>query len=416
VPSTPPAPVANAKRHLFARCWRAGRNWTQALPQRACFVPGRVELLGKHTDYAGGRSLLTTLNRGFCAIAAPRSDATVRLLDAASGETAEFTVGESCSVPWATYAVAVARRFRPAGADIAFCSDLPAAAGMSSSSAFVVMSYLALTGDTLGQGRELLAADLAAAEVGVGTHGGSEDHTAILCCNPGHWSQFRFCPLRAEAEVPAPAELRLVLGVSGVVAAKTGAARAAYNHLSAVAAGIVARWNAATGRRDPHLAAALASDPEARQRLEVLLRPEPVLTARLHQFLNETENWIPAAVAAVTAADWNALGAVVAASQAAAETALANQTPETTFLAARARALGAVAASSFGAGFGGSVWALVKDSEADAFVSAWRDAYHQQFAQHRAASLFFESAAAPSACVLPQEALRELQLEALESA
>ena len=33
------------------------------------FVPGRIEVLGKHTDYAGGRSLLATTERGFCVVA-----------------------------------------------------------------------------------------------------------------------------------------------------------------------------------------------------------------------------------------------------------------------------------------------------------------------------------------------------------
>jgi galactokinase len=401
---------------LFRRCLRAWRGWSALAVERACFVPGRVELLGKHTDYAGGRSLLCALDRGFCAVAAPRPDSRVRLLGVAGGEAAEFTVGESCSIAWATYAVAVARRFRPGGADIAFLSDLPPAAGMSSSSAMVVMCYLALTGDALQGSREVLAAELAAAEVGVGTHGGSEDHTAILCCRQDRWSQFRFCPLRPEAVVPAPCGMRLVVGVSGVIAAKTGAARAAYNQVSAVAGEIVARWNAATGRHDPHLASALAAGRDARPRLEALLQSAPHLAARLAQFCNETEVWIPAAVAAVARADWSALGAAVDASQAAADLALGNQTPETRFLAASARSLGAIAASSFGAGFGGSVWALVRAGDAAAFRSAWQAAYHQRFAQHRAASLFLESAAGASACVLPQEALRELQCEGLESA
>ena len=40
----------------------------------AHWVPGRVEFLGKHTDYAGGRSLLCTVERGVCMVAQPRSD------------------------------------------------------------------------------------------------------------------------------------------------------------------------------------------------------------------------------------------------------------------------------------------------------------------------------------------------------
>ena len=54
-----------------------------------------------------------------------------------------------------------------------------------------------------------------------------------------------------------------------------------------------------------------------------------------------------------------------------AERLLGNQVPETISLASTARALGAAAASAFGAGFGGSVWALVPEADAHAFASDW---------------------------------------------
>ena len=46
------------------------------------FVPGRIEFLGKHTDYAGGRSLICTVERGFCVVATPRGDDVIRITDA----------------------------------------------------------------------------------------------------------------------------------------------------------------------------------------------------------------------------------------------------------------------------------------------------------------------------------------------
>jgi len=49
--------------------------------------------------------------------------------------------------------------------------------------------------------------------------------------------------------------------------------------------------------------------------------------------------------------------------------------PETIYLARRARELGAVAASAFGAGFGGAVWAMIRAVDADAFVARWRSGY-----------------------------------------
>jgi hypothetical protein len=55
------------------------------------FVPGRIEVLGKHTDYAGGRSLLAAVERGFSIAVRPRSDCRLRITDAASGEVTSFT-------------------------------------------------------------------------------------------------------------------------------------------------------------------------------------------------------------------------------------------------------------------------------------------------------------------------------------
>jgi galactokinase len=64
-------------------------------------------------------------------------------------------------------------------------------------------------------------------------------------------------------------------------------------------------------------------------------------------------------------------------------------------LARSAREMGAMAASAFGAGFGGSVWALVKRSEAFAFLSEWRAQYARAFPGHSKQSEFFITGAGP---------------------
>jgi len=58
-----------------------------------------------------------------------------------------------------------------------------------------------------------------------------------------------------------------------------------------------------------------------------------------------------------------------------AEQALQNQVPQTVWLAAHARDFGAAAATAFGAGFGGAVWALVTEGDADAFAASWLTAF-----------------------------------------
>src|SRR5215468_11349192 len=74
------------------------------------FVPGRIEVLGKHTDYAGGRSLLCAVERGFCLAVSPRADRLFRIRDAAGGLAAEIPLDagpEARSGGWELYAVAV---------------------------------------------------------------------------------------------------------------------------------------------------------------------------------------------------------------------------------------------------------------------------------------------------------------------
>ena len=66
-------------------------------------------------------------------------------------------------------------------------------------------------------------------------------------------------------------------------------------------------------------------------------------------------------------------------SQQGAEAGLENQVPETIALARAARALGAAAASAFGAGFGGSVWAMVEAGDATRFGREWLARYARDF-------------------------------------
>jgi galactokinase len=394
------------------------------------WVPGRIEFLGKHTDYAGGRSLLCAAERGICIVVAPRRDDRLRVHDAISGETLDQRMSEHASLEatsppghWSTYVRAVARRVVrnfPApltGADIALASDLPQAAGMSSSSALVVAMFLALARVNDIQSRdayrraiqtsEQLAEYLGtiengesfgelAGERGVGTFGGSEDHTAILCASAGRLAQYAFCPVRLERTIPFPGDHVLVVAASGVAAEKTGAVRERYNHLSAMIVEILDRWQSATGERYPTIAAAVDASPGAAENIRQLLRAEaggsggtdrasdPVSDsvdrlARFEHFLLESNKLIPAVAEVLAQGDLARLGVLVDQSQQAAERLLANQVPETTFLARKARELGAIAASAFGAGFGGSVWALVPDSDTAAFRTRWAEAYAAAF-------------------------------------
>jgi galactokinase len=396
------------------------------------FVPGRIEVLGKHTDYAGGRSLLCTAERGFCVAAVARKDSLVCIKDAVREQAFEFTISPELAVPassWRLYAAVVARRlarnFAGAvkGADIALASDLPSAAGMSSSSALVVAIYAVLSAANQIDQREEYRANISSAEdlagylgciengqtfksltgdAGVGTFGGSEDHTAILCSEPGHLKQYSFCPVRLERTVEFPRDCTFVIGVSGVVADKTGSAKARYNRASQGVQSTLALWRSASGSKASTLAEAATSSPETPEQIRAALglsantKNSRWLLDRFDQFWRESEEIIPRAGDALAKRDLQAFGELVAESQAAAETLLGNQIPETVWLAREARALGAHAASAFGAGFGGSVWALVSRNRADEFVESWRDAYLTSEFYAARSSQFFLTAPGPS--------------------
>ncbi len=398
----------------------------------AFFVPGRLEFLGKHTDYAGGRSLVCAIERGICVVAVPREDRRIRILDVGRDASVDFkfeALIEPTAGHWSNFPMTVARRLARdfpgtrVGGDIAFASDLPRASGMSSSSAFVVAVFFVLAHvNQLSKmdayqraisSREDLAGYIAAIESGasfksfpgargVGTHGGSEDHAAILCSRAKFLCQYSFRPIHFEREIRLPERHVFVIGVSGVKADKTGDAREAYNRASAAARKILDSWCAATGRDDPSLAAALSSQPDAIGRLREVLReskdaeyPASVLLDRLTQFAEESNEIIPSAGDALARGDFARLGALVDRSQFLAETLLRNQVPETTELARSARSLGADAASAFGAGFGGSIWALVDSSHAEEFCKAWRTHYHRRFPGLADASCFFTSRPGP---------------------
>jgi galactokinase len=115
-------------------------------------APGRVNLIGEHTDYNGGFVLPMAIDRETVVAAAPRADRRVVAHAANFGETAEFDLdapGERRRGLWLDYVEGVAwalgqRGARLTGADLLITSDVPAGAGLSSSAALEVSTGLAL--------------------------------------------------------------------------------------------------------------------------------------------------------------------------------------------------------------------------------------------------------------------------------
>lgn len=395
------------------------------------FVPGRIEVLGKHTDYAGERSILCAAERGMCVVARARPDSTIHIHDAVDGRSVEFEFSPDIEIPsdgWTVYPLTVARRIARnfggelRGADIALASDLPRSAGMSSSSVLVVAIFFALCEinslaarteyhaniHTMEQLAEYLGCvengqsfGSLAGDKGVGTFGGSEDHTAILCCRSGMLSQYSFCPVRPERTITFPTECTFVIGTSGIQASKTGSARDQYNRVSRAATAALAAWQRESSSSDRTLRDAVVRQDWAKIRAALSrstdseFSPQNLLD-RFNQLVLESEEITPAAGDALERGDLRTFGGLVDQSQFAAERWLGNQIPETIELARSARKLGAHAASAFGAGFGGSVWAMISRGDAEQFCGRWKESYAIKFSGPAAErSEFFVTAPGP---------------------
>ena len=115
-------------------------------------APGRVNLIGEHTDYNGGFVLPMAIDRETIVAAAARTDRRVRLYSLNSRDGAEFDLdspGEPRRGHWIDYVEGVAqalegRGLRLSGADLLIHSDVPPGSGLSSSAALEVSAGLAL--------------------------------------------------------------------------------------------------------------------------------------------------------------------------------------------------------------------------------------------------------------------------------
>src|SRR3954447_23793514 len=201
-------------------------------------APGRVNLIGEHIDYHGLPVLPIALRQRVRIGYRPRDDRRIRATSAPYG-VREFEWTDDLAPvargDWANYlraAARVARTFLPPdarGIDAEVTSDLPAAAGLASSSALLVAFTLGLLrANGYNPTFEELMNVLPDGEQFVGTRGGGMDHAASLGSRAGHASLISFGPAGIR-HVRIPPEWAFVVVNSGVRAEKSGRAREEYN-------------------------------------------------------------------------------------------------------------------------------------------------------------------------------------------
>lgn len=124
-------------------------------PVRVYQAPGRVNLIGEHTDYNLGFVMPIALDLACTVAIAPRADGILRIVSLNMNETREVPVADLAKLApskhWSDYVLGAAKEvlalgFDVGGADLAIESTVPVGAGLSSSAAIEVSSALAFLG------------------------------------------------------------------------------------------------------------------------------------------------------------------------------------------------------------------------------------------------------------------------------
>jgi galactokinase len=391
-------------------------------------VPNRVELLGKHTDYQGGETLLLTGPKNFFALAVSSDGGISHLVnvDAALGPTTLTLGGRNPALEdegvGSNFTYTVVKRlsnnlldfdFAPLrNVQAVFMGDIPFGGGTSGSSAKLITDFLIfgsvnglLSDDrfislVLENGRKA-GLRMGQAEVddftlalsmyiahhengldfgdlrgdrGVGTFGGSEDHTAIIL---GRRNK--------------PEGYSVVVAYSGRIAEKTKEAMAKYNRLSFDASNTVTALNQINRTNFGFLRDFFQDLPPGEKadfaHDQLLKSGKKELAGRAYQFYKE-QDIIYRGVLFLRQNDMAGYGELINQSHDLSRKYLKNIVPEVDFLQKSANELGALGATGFGAGFGGSCYAVIRASQHDVFIEGWRRKYAAKYPQFKSRAQF----------------------------
>ena len=321
-------------------------------------APGRVNLIGEHTDYNEGFVLPFAIDRRTVAALAPRAD---RLIRVSSSLADGITVTSPADVApgavrgWAAYPVGVAWALGQAGADLAglpgfdahFASDIPLGAGLSSSAAIESALAVALNETwALGFDRKRLvqAAHLAENDF-VGAPTGILDQSASLLSQEG---AALFIDCRDGSSFPV--ELRLGASRLAMLVIDT---KVKHAHVSG---GYAARRSACE-RAARELGVRALRDVTMPQLLAARGRLDSETYRRARHVVTEDQRVLDT-VAALRAGDLAAVGDLMSASHHSMRDDFEISTQELDLAVEISLGCGAAGARMTGGGFGGSAIAL----------------------------------------------------------
>jgi galactokinase len=336
-------------REIEERAARAYRERFDDEPEVIASAPGRINLIGEHTDYNGGFVLPCAVCRRVTVAIGGGGD---ELYSTNFDEARPMSSEKDSS--WADYPRGVAWAIGGLGSfRAAFAGDLPLGAGLSSSAAIEAATALALDAlFGLGMDRKELAVLCQRAEnefVGVGT--GIMDQYASLLCEEGAALLVDCRSLEAQS-VPLDLEeagLALVVCDTRV---ERGLADTGYNDRRAAC---------------ERAAKALGVEQLRDAREEDLKRLSGEELKRARHIVSENARVLEA-VGALRAENFRELGRLMYASHASMRDDFEISTAELDAFVELAEESGAPGARLTGAGFGGCAIALVRDGETDALT------------------------------------------------
>jgi galactokinase len=271
-------------------------------------APGRVNLIGEHTDYNDGFVLPATINFGTTIAASARADKRVRVCAANfNEEVIEFSLTEAIdsveSPSWSNYVRGVTKTLLQEGhaligADIAISGDVPYGAGLSSSAALeivLIRCLVDLADLSIDPTKAALLGQTTENEF-IGAHTGIMDQLIIARGQQDHALLIDCRSLETQA-VPLDPEYRIVIFNSNV---KRGLVDSEYNARRAQC------QQAADALNVSHLRDATI---ESLDTIKGSL--DPVIYRRAHHVISENERTLSAAKA-LEASDWTSMGQLMA--------------------------------------------------------------------------------------------------------
>ncbi|MCT9079908.1 galactokinase [Streptomyces fulvoviolaceus] len=344
-------------------------------PEGVWSAPGRVNLIGEHTDYNDGFVMPFALPHTAVAAVSRREDGVLRLHSAdVEGGVVELRVDDltpGSDRNWTAYPAGVVWALREAGhpvtgADVHLASTVPSGAGLSSSAALEVVIALALNDlFSLGlPGWQLARLCQRAENVYVGAPTGIMDQTASACCETGH-ALFLDTRDLSQKQIPfdlAAEGMRLLVVDTQVKHSHSegeyGKRRAGCEKGAALL-GVDALRDVAYGDLDAAL--------------ERLGDEEEVV--RLVRHVVTEDERVEKVVALLEAGDTRAIGPVLVEGHASLRDDFRISCPELDLVVDTALASGALGARMTGGGFGGSAIVLAETADVETITKAVEEAF-----------------------------------------